>query len=120
MAERIHGTAPKPLEMYAGRYYNKSKTFFLDIRISEDDNGLDMACQGYRNATFHLSHYHYDVFWWPCDRDADCKEALFPQYYVGFHRIYFHTNDSGEAISCNWQIDKAIPEGENFYKRVRE
>lgn len=114
--EKESGTTPKSLDQYAGRYYNKLGNFFLDISI--DGEGLQMAPQGCEAASYSLHHYHNDVFAWDCDRDAESKEALYPQISIGFHRVKFEADESGNVVQLNWQIDKAILEGETFFKQA--
>ncbi|KAJ5396787.1 D-aminoacylase [Penicillium cosmopolitanum] len=114
--EKESGTTPKSLDQYEGRYYNKIGNFFLDISI--DGEGLRMAPQGYDAASYSLHHYHNDVFAWDCNRDAESKEALYPQFAIGFHRVRFEADESGNVVQFNWQIDKAIAEGETFFKKA--
>ncbi len=89
--------------------------FFLEITRHGHD-GLRMAQQGFENTSYLPRHYHDDVFFWPCDRDAESREALYPQPAIGLHKVYFLTGPDGNITQCNWQIDKAIPEGEIFSK----
>ncbi|KAJ8129903.1 hypothetical protein O1611_g3727 [Lasiodiplodia mahajangana] len=113
--EKVLGTKHRPLEDYFGRYYNRMGNFFLEI--SAHESGLKMCPQGFENTAYFLEHYHYDTFAWPCDRDAEAKLGLFPQFSIGLHKVSFEADESGEIISCNWQIDKAIPQGEVFTKK---
>lgn len=112
--EQQHGTGVRPLEDYYRRYYNKIGNFFLEV--SQEGDGLRMSPQGFRNSSYLLHHYHHDVFAWPCDRDADSKEGLYPQFAIGLRRVSFLSGPTGEITQVNWQIDKAIPEGETFEK----
>ncbi|KAK1750428.1 beta-lactamase/transpeptidase-like protein [Echria macrotheca] len=116
-AEQEHDTPVQPLEQYTGKYFNKAGNFFLEVAVSSDGTGLVLIPQGFLNTAYNLHHYHHDVFAWDCDRDAESKEALYPQFAIGLHRVLFQTDDSGKVVSLNWQIDKAIPEGEVFTKR---
>ena len=116
-AEQERDTPVKPLEEYAGKYFNKAGNFFLEVTVSGDGTGLVMAPQGFLNTAYQLHHYHHDVFSWDCDRDAESKEALYPQFAIGLHRVLFQTDEAGKVVSLNWQIDKAIPEGEVFEKK---
>ncbi|WVO17675.1 hypothetical protein L204_105372 [Cryptococcus depauperatus] len=116
IAERKMGTKRRPLSAYAGRYYHRAGNFFLEFTPANGDS-LAMAPQGYHHTTYNLYHYHDDVFAWDCERDAESREGLYPQFAIGFHRVVFQIDGSGEVVSCKWQIDKAIPEGEMFYKR---
>ncbi len=113
--EQQKGTKARPLEEYCGRYYNQMGNFYLEI--SQHEDGLRMAPQGFNNVSYYLYHYNYDVFAWPVDRDADSKQALYPQHAIGLHKISFLPGSSGQITKCNWQIDKAIPEGEIFTKQ---
>ncbi|KAI0874086.1 putative D-aminoacylase [Hypoxylon argillaceum] len=103
--EQMLRTKHQPLEEYCGRYYNQMGNFFLEISLHE--SGLKMCLQG----------YHYDTFAWPCDRDAESKLGLYPQFAIGLHKVSFSSDESENIISCNWQIDKAISQGEVFTKR---
>lgn len=114
--EKETGTSPKALEEYTGRYYNKLGYFVLEISIYGD--GLRLTPQDHEVASYDLHHYHHDVFAWDSDRDAESKEALSPQFAIGFHRVKFEADEGGNIIQLNWQIDKAIPEGERFLKRA--
>lgn len=114
--EQMLGTKHRPLEEYCGRYYNQMGNFFLEISLHE--SGLKMCPQGYENTAYILEHYHYDTFAWPCDRDAESKLGLYPQFAIGLHKVSVSSDESGKIISCNWKIDKAIPEGEVFIKKV--
>ncbi|VUC29535.1 unnamed protein product [Clonostachys rosea] len=113
--EQEKETNIKPLDVYCGRYYNKLGDFYLEI-TRHGDHGLRMAVQGFENASYFLQHYHHDEFYWPCDRDAESKEALYPQSSIGLHKVYFSPDADGKIRRCNWQIDKDIPEGEVFEK----
>ncbi|KAK5657511.1 hypothetical protein OQA88_3083 [Cercophora sp. LCS_1] len=116
-ADQEHGTPVKPLVEYTGKYYNKAGNFFLEVTVSDDCAGLALAPQGFLNTSYKLHHYHHDVFAWNCDRDAESKEALYPQFAIGLHRVPFQADGAGKIASLNWQIDKAIPEGEVFTKK---
>jgi len=118
-AEQVHGTSPSlPLEAYAGKYYNLAGTFFLDVSVLPGGGGLKMTPMSVEASAYDLRHYHHDVFFWPgADRDLQLKEVLFPQPLPGFHKVEFRVVDQASVVSANWQIDRAIPDGETFYKR---
>ncbi|OAR00178.1 hypothetical protein LLEC1_04807, partial [Akanthomyces lecanii] len=116
-AEQEHGTKSKPLSAYIGRYFNEMGNFFLEFTVSEEHGGLTMTPQGCAQSAYDLQHYHHDVFFWPCDRDAESKQALYPQFAIGFHKVSFEVDAQENAVSCSWQIDKAIPDGETFTKK---
>ncbi|GAP85015.1 putative beta-lactamase transpeptidase-like protein [Rosellinia necatrix] len=118
-AEQVQGTSPSlPLEAYAGKYYNLAGNFFLDVSVLPRGEGLKMVPMSVEESAYDLRHYHYDVFFWPgADRDLQLKEALFPQPLPGFHKVEFRVDDQGNVASANWQIDRAIPDGETFYKK---
>ena len=113
--EQQKETKVRPLEDYCGRFYNELGNFFLEV--SQNGETLRMSPQGFHNSSYILHHYHYDVFAWPCDRDAESKEGLYPQPAIGLHKVSFLSGPGGDIVQCNWQIDKAIPEGQNFTKR---
>lgn len=113
--ERIPGTRPRPLEEYCGRFYNSLGNFFLEITVH--GAGLRMSSQGFENTSYLLEHYHHDVFAWPCDRDAECKEAVFPRWTIGFHKVAFQSGIDGKITMCNWQLDKGVTDGDTFVRR---
>lgn len=113
--ERRKGTKPRPLEEYCGRFYNQLGNLYLEI--SKDGDGLRMSPCGFHNSSYLLHHYNDDVFAWPCNRDAESKEGLYPQFAIGLHKVFFLSRPGGEITQCNWQIDKAFPEGETFAKK---
>lgn len=115
LSQRKRGAPPrKDLHEYAGRYINGAGTFFLDIVVS--GSGLRMAPQGSRHNVYELHHHDGDVFAWDCDRDAESREALYPQTSENFHKVKFRLDRAGRVESCNWQIDRAIAGGEEFYR----
>ena len=115
-SERVEGTSHKPLDAYCGRYFNRLGNFVLEI-TRHDDDGLRMAVQGFQDTSYILHHYHYDEFFWPCDRDAESKEALYPQTAIGLHKVLFSVEPDGRVNGLTWQIDKAIAAGEYFEKK---
>lgn len=109
------GTPIKPLEAYAGRYYNAINTFFIDVAVEGD--GLHMWCQGYENVDYLLYHYNHDIFAWEANRDADIKKGIFPKWYEGFHIVKFLSNKGGSIDSLSWGHDGMVPQGEVFHKK---
>ncbi|KAK3935639.1 beta-lactamase/transpeptidase-like protein [Diplogelasinospora grovesii] len=87
--ERTLGAKPRELSKYVGRYYNSIGNFYLDVAV-HGDNGLRMTTQGYPFVHYDLSHYHYDVFAGDCDRDAETRRTIYPQWSPNFHRISSH------------------------------
>ena len=63
-----------------GSLLQLSRQFFLEISV--DGDGLHMAPQGHGIAAYKFYHYHHDFFAWDCDRDAESKETLYPQYAI--------------------------------------
>lgn len=97
--ERVPGTKHRGLVEYSGRYYNSIGNFFIDVAVHGD--GLRMTIQGYPFVSHDLHHYHYDVFAWGCDRDAETRRAIYPQWSPDFHRISFIEGD-GKIRKLRW------------------
>lgn len=114
--ERLLHTPVRPVTDYTGRYYNGVGNFFLDVIICR--NALRLIVQGFTKVQYDMHHYHYDVFSWECDRDAQTKAALWPMSAVSFHKVSFRSGANGEIMQLNWGYDKNFPEGETFYKTM--
>ncbi|KAI9155033.1 beta-lactamase family [Paramyrothecium foliicola] len=74
-ARREHGTKPRDLSVYVGRYWNEPKTFHINISLHEE--GLRMAFQSIDNETYKMRHYHHDVFIWNLSHNEMLAKADF-------------------------------------------
>lgn len=104
---QLRETPIKPLEAYAGRYYNAINTFFINVAV--EGNGLHIWCQGYENDDYLLYHYNNDIFAQKANRDPDIKKRIFSKWYKGFHIIKFLSNKGGSINSFSWGHDGMIP-----------
>jgi hypothetical protein len=58
--ERVPGTVPRELSGYVGRYFNRTKNWFIDIGFANDRLYLEFL--GREEEQYALRHYHYDSF----------------------------------------------------------
>ena len=107
-----HGTPIMPLSSYVGVYYNKVRTWRMEIL--EREGSLFMCIQGRKSQPYQLRHYHYDVFCWALTRDEDARRALFPYTYAEFYLLYFEKGENGLIDSVTWKHDPWVMDGEKF------
>ncbi|KAK3933594.1 beta-lactamase/transpeptidase-like protein [Diplogelasinospora grovesii] len=110
--QRIDGTSPKPLESYAGKYWNHVGNWHMDIYL--EDGGLVMAFQGDRKNSHALRHYNYDVFTWLLSQDENVAIGRFPYTSQGQWLLNFQSED-GAIKGLKWN-QNGIKDGEYFHK----
>lgn len=115
--ERVLGTPVKPLEEYAGRYFNCLDNYFVDVSVNKD--GLRLTVQGFENVDYDLYHYNDDVFAWDCDRDADTRKGIFPQSPLGYHKVFFQADEHGTIAKLVWAFGTLLANGDTFTKKPR-
>lgn len=112
--ERILGTNPRPLERYEGRYFNRIKNWFIDIKVT--DGQLYLEFLGRADERYQLRHYHYDTFAWNISYDATVKRAQYIRTHEYYRLEFEATSDVGGISRLRWRHDKAVPGGELFKK----
>jgi CubicO group peptidase (beta-lactamase class C family) len=116
-AERKPNTSHRPLDEYTGRFVNKQGTFCLVV-TKLNEKTLRMNVQGLPRTYYDLTHYHDDVFAWPCDRDAEAKRAMYPKTWATTRKLRFRSSDpsGGRIDEVSWAYVPYEPAGEVFHK----
>lgn len=107
-------TTPQPLDKYVGRYWCKSKSFRIDVAIDNSKN-LAMCFQGTPSETYHLRHYHHDVFVWNETHDATARRGRFQTRAMESYKIRFgSTSQDGKIDHLRWLYDETHAEPGTF------
>ncbi|KAL6412197.1 putative D-aminoacylase [Ilyonectria robusta] len=116
--ERIAGTNPRPLETYEGRYFNRIKNWFIDIKVT--DGQLYLEFLGRADERYQLRHYHYDTFSWNLSYNATVERAQYIRTHEYYRFEFEATSDGGGISGLRWRHDKAVPGGELFKKETEQ
>jgi len=103
------------LRTYTGRYYNAKGFFHMEVKVHGE--GLRITIQDLSDVFYDVYHYHYDIFAWDCDRDAESKKYMMPQAQIGLHKFRFESSGTGDIDAVVWAYDGQVPAGERFQKR---
>lgn len=110
-------TAGRPLTEYAGKYFNASGLFMLEVVL---ENGqLFVLFQGSQLERYNLSHYHHDIFSWHMDYDTAAKRGRYvndggPEFYL----LKFQSNDGYSIDSLTWAWDPDRPQIFETFRRL--
>jgi CubicO group peptidase (beta-lactamase class C family) len=110
---RHHPPAARPLEDYVCRYYNRAKTFIIEIKIHRfRRDHLELWFQGRDSQIYDLRHLQGDTFEWSLEYDESARRARFPITDYEYFVIDFHLDAHGEVLKLRWgkRID-ALPDG---------
>ncbi|KAJ8118168.1 hypothetical protein ONZ43_g4045 [Nemania bipapillata] len=117
--KRTAGTiTPLPPSSYVGQFYNKIKTFHIEVQ--HEDSQLQLCFQGNHQFWYDMEHYEDDIFTWVITRDENAKRGRFPVTWPDFYKIKFQRGDGGRIDGLIWQHDGHSPDGEAFFRSVRE
>ncbi|KAL2689092.1 hypothetical protein Neosp_003144 [[Neocosmospora] mangrovei] len=78
----------RPLESYAGRYFNAVRNFFIDIGLNDQGN-LHISFMGRKRDTFELKTYQDDSFFWFLTHDEAARLARYDGYGQDFYILRF-------------------------------
>ncbi|KAI1128317.1 beta-lactamase/transpeptidase-like protein [Nemania abortiva] len=113
-SERTHGTVPLPLPSYVGQFYNKIKTFYIEV---QHENGqLQLCFQGNHQFWYAMEHYEHDIFTWVLTRDDNAKLGRLPVTWRNFYKMRFQRREDNSIDSLIWEHDGAWADGERFYR----
>ncbi|KAI1156407.1 beta-lactamase/transpeptidase-like protein [Nemania diffusa] len=112
--ERTLGTVPLSLPSYVGQFYNKIKTFYLEIRL--EGGQLRLCFQGNHQFSYPMKHYEYDIFTWVMTRDENARLGRFPVTWRNFYKLKFQRGEDGSIDSLIWEHDGAWSDGERFFR----
>lgn len=105
---RTPGTVPRDPEEYVGRYRDRARKWFIDIRKRDTaPSGLEVVFQGLDSQAWALSHYENDTFSWLASREEQAKRGRMVTYpLVADHfKLYFQ---AGSGDSGNGKIDRLL------------
>ena len=85
-SERAPGTTRRKLAEYAGKYYDVTGVFYIQVEPkAESESDLTMSFQGLERHSFNLRHLRYDVFEWALTQNEAAKRArnhqIDPEYF---------------------------------------
>lgn len=104
----------RPLNDYAGDYYNSLHNFF--IRIISTKDGLLMCFQGEDWDVYELEVIDKDSFSWWLPREEQAKRGRWPIDSEEFFRFNFSSKQDGKIAQLTWAMDPDVPSGETFVK----
>ncbi|KAF2809390.1 putative D-aminoacylase [Mytilinidion resinicola] len=117
--ERGSVAAPKSLDKYVGKYYNKVQTFYM--HITEKHGVLWMNLQGNKDENYQLHHYNGDEFTWLMTRNEQVKRGRNPIGYAEYWKIRFGSGNKDDISKLFWVIEKELPgEGMELTKEQGE
>lgn len=117
VSQQICDTTIRPLEEYAGVYFNGVGNYRISIRVH---NGkLVMRFERGKQIAYDLRHYHYDTFSWLISHDRNAVLGRFPVKRASYYLIRFEASgQTGVTIdSLIWALDDMVMEGKNFMRR---
>jgi hypothetical protein len=65
----------RPLEHYPGQYYNEAESFYVEVRLNEAKDGLQICFQGQDWDLYDLRPYKGEEFEWFIKREEQAKRA---------------------------------------------
>lgn len=111
-------TAQKPPDSYIGKYYNKMKTFYIEVSATNNYK-LWMNLQGNDGENYRLKHQNRDVFSWHMTRNEQVKRGMNSITYMEYWKIRFDFGGHGTAQRIFWAIEKDLPgEGMELVKEM--
>lgn len=115
-SQKVRGTSPRPLSTYFGEYFNEIKDFKIQIRLSSQNDNLELAFQGLDSQVWPMAHYHYDTFVWLMSYDDAVSHARFPYPPEKLFKIEFVSGQDGKINSLLWNHDMES-QPEKFWKK---
>ncbi|KAJ5626534.1 hypothetical protein N7528_003961 [Penicillium herquei] len=116
-SQRNPGLPPsQPLDRYVGLYYNKARSFFIQVRLQSHDK-LSIAFQGKESQIYDLRHLHDDVFEWALSYDNMARRERFAISEPDYFLIEFQDHQNGSPKSLTWaRISEVRPTGMVLYE----
>ncbi|PVI00850.1 beta-lactamase/transpeptidase-like protein [Periconia macrospinosa] len=116
--EQNKRTSPRPLEQYAGTYWDQLRTFKIEVVL--EDGQLYWLFQGLDSEKFALKHYENDCFTWLAPRNELLKRGRWVGWDQGleFWQVSFQTGQNGKVDTLLWSHDNGVPALE--YKKAWE
>ena len=111
-------TPTRPLDLYAGKYYNGMKNLFIEVTVSGTDR-LIMWMPGFYWTAYTLAPYDVDQFFWEYDYDTEMECAIFPFVTMSkeFHAVKFTGQDSKQTERLVWRYAEDLPSSEEVFSR---
>ena len=111
---RHHPPAARPLEDYVRRYYNRARTFMIDIKRHETRRDhLELWFQGRDSQRYDLRHLQGDTFEWSLGYDESARRARFPILDYEYFVMDFHFDPHNNSVSkLQWgRRTNELPDG---------
>lgn len=107
-SQRTVQTATRSLDSYVGRYYNEPETFFLEVRLNETQDGLEMRSYGVLEEAYPLVPYQEDSFTWLVSHDEFSRRGRFCTYPAEYYVMRFIIGDDNQVVSLSWRFDGGL------------
>jgi len=108
---RKPGTKPRKLVDYVGKYWNRARSFNINVTVDEDGE-LYMCFQNVQDETYKLWHYHDDVFVWNQSHNETAKRGRFQTRPLASYKIAFESADQNKDSKIDrlrWMFDETHP-----------
>lgn len=116
-SQRTVQAATRSLDSYIGRYYNEPETFFLEIRLNETQDGLEMRFYGVLEEAYPLVPYQEDSFTWLVSHDEFSRRGRFCTYPTEYYVMRFIIGDDNQVVSLSWKFDGGVKGEPEHLKR---
>ncbi|KAI0097663.1 beta-lactamase/transpeptidase-like protein [Nemania sp. FL0031] len=110
--ERNPKIPPLPLPSYVGKFHNKTKLLYIEVR--HENGQLQVCFQGKDKFWYAMEHLVSDTFTWVITRDENARLGRFPVTWANFYKINFQRTKDNGIDSLIWQHDGQRPDGEKF------
>ncbi|KAI0206986.1 beta-lactamase/transpeptidase-like protein [Astrocystis sublimbata] len=111
---KMPGSHGRPLIEYAGRYFNATGNWFIEVTY--DDDGLAFSFQGRLTQTHRLEVFGQDAFSWLLTEEESRQRGRWPDLDVAMYVFYFGTGGDGSVQTLRWEHDPDVVGGEVFVK----
>ena len=104
----------RPLQEYAGRYYNLVRNWFIEIIAV--GTGLYFNFQGLPTQIHRLKHHGIDTFSWFMTEEESMRLSRWPDLDLPTYVFKFKADVSGCIATLRWKHDPDVPDGEVFMR----